>query len=102
ITQGLEKGRPVTRDLPGDFWKTDGRKLCGTLEIFMDYIKEGVFFITPKLGKGQVCEWCKLFTLCRKAHTPTRYRTEHSKEAQKYYKIREIQSKKKAKPQKKN
>ncbi len=60
-----------------------------TLQEFFQYIRNGVFPVSPT-EDTQKCEWCEFSTICRRGDQPLRFRLEQDTRLRKYREIMEL------------
>lgn len=84
--ENKEEGKGIPKEtIKGNDWK-DYTEQCGeTLKEFLEYIRGGIFPISPNEDKK--CEWCEFATACRKGHQPLRFRLERDARLKKYREI---------------
>ncbi|HHT9130683.1 MAG TPA: PD-(D/E)XK nuclease family protein, partial [Candidatus Brocadiaceae bacterium] len=81
--------------IKGDDWKACEKQCWETLEEFLQYIREGIFPISP-IEDPQKCEWCEFAATCRRGNQPLRFRLEHDARLKKYREICKLDARKKS------
>ena len=76
------------KDIPahtikGNDWNDFQEQYWETVKEFLQYIREGMFPISPT-EDTQKCEWCEFATTCRRGHQPLRFRLEQDARLKKY------------------
>jgi hypothetical protein len=81
--------------IKGDDWKACEKQCWETLEEFLQYIREGIFPISPT-EDPQKCGWCEFAAACRRGNQPLRFRLEHDARLKKYREICKLDARKKS------
>ncbi len=75
--------------IAGDDWIECERQCRATLQGFFQYIRNGIFPISPTEDK-QKCEWCEFSTTCRRSNQSLRFRLEQDVRLREFREIMEL------------
>ncbi len=87
LTSNVEQ---IVNNLSPDFWTKYGESAVETIQLFLNYIVNGIFFIYPDndSGFGVNCNFCMYNTICRKNYYPVVRRVSNCKEFQDYENVK--------------